>query len=186
MPIQRFAERRWKCCCADIWVRCVCTWVTGIGLMPSAADDLLQDFIAGKVLVDQLIPRADRQRGRFRTFLLTALDRFVANQFRFDSAQKRAPMAPQCATLQNLAVCEDGPDASKAFDIAWARQLIRNAIEQMQRECQSNGRLDVWDVFEARVLEPMLEGAQPVAYDVLAERSAPGDAVGCCQPAYDR
>lgn len=136
------------------------------------ADDLLQDFIAGKVLVDQLIPRADRERGRFRTFLLTALDRFVANQFRFDSAQKRAPMAPQCVSLQNLAICEEGPDASKAFDIAWSRQLIRNAIEQMQRECQVNARSDVWDVFEARVLEPMLQGAQPVAYAVLAERSA--------------
>src|SRR4051794_36682601 len=43
-------------------------------------DDLLQGFIADKVIEYNLLGYADRGRGKFRTFLLTALDRFAANR----------------------------------------------------------------------------------------------------------
>jgi DNA-directed RNA polymerase specialized sigma24 family protein len=59
---------------------------------PDRADDLLQGFLASKVLDEHLIEHADRERGKFRTFLLTALDRFIINQHRFDAAQKRSPV----------------------------------------------------------------------------------------------
>src|SRR5580658_3573374 len=55
------------------------------------ADDLIQSFLASKVLDEDLIERADQRRGKFRTYLLTALDRFLVNQHRFDRAQKRSP-----------------------------------------------------------------------------------------------
>src|SRR4051812_38640775 len=40
----------------------------------SKAEDVLQGFVADKVLERNLIALADRERGRFRTFLLAALD----------------------------------------------------------------------------------------------------------------
>src|SRR5437762_6995431 len=47
------------------------------GIQADAAGDLLNGFLADKVLERDLVARADRSRGRFRTFLLTALDRYV-------------------------------------------------------------------------------------------------------------
>src|SRR4051795_12436921 len=41
------------------------------------ADDLLQGFLADKVVEQNMIALADPTRGKFRTFLLTALERFV-------------------------------------------------------------------------------------------------------------
>src|SRR4051812_23478431 len=46
-------------------------------LAPERADDLLQSFVSRKVLEQKLIRQADRQRGRFRTFLLRTLNNFV-------------------------------------------------------------------------------------------------------------
>src|SRR5436190_1686364 len=46
-------------------------------LPPEQADDFLQAFISDKMIERDLSGRAVRERGRFRTFLLIALDRFV-------------------------------------------------------------------------------------------------------------
>jgi len=43
------------------------------GIARQEAEDLVQDFVAGKVVEKGLIAGADRQLGRFRTYLLTAL-----------------------------------------------------------------------------------------------------------------
>ena len=59
-------------------------------LQPADADDVLQDFVAGKVLERDLIAKANVQLGKFRTFLLTALDRFLLNRIRNGKAKKRA------------------------------------------------------------------------------------------------
>ena len=40
----------------------------------------------------------------------------------------------------------------------------------MQIECQSTGRADLWGVFECRVIDPALHGAEPIGYDTLVER----------------
>src|SRR3954452_18501690 len=49
---------------------------------PDRADDLVQGFLTDKVLEQDLIRQADRGRGRFRTFLLTALDNYVTSHVR--------------------------------------------------------------------------------------------------------
>src|SRR6059036_2878941 len=53
------------------------------------ADDLLQGFVCDQVVAADLLADADRGRGRFRTFLLTALDRYVARVWRTETAGKR-------------------------------------------------------------------------------------------------
>src|SRR4051812_27403034 len=41
------------------------------------ANDILQAFLADKVLDQDIIQQADRSRGKFRAFLVRALDHFV-------------------------------------------------------------------------------------------------------------
>src|ERR1044072_1839210 len=56
-----------------------------------AARDLLQSFVAEKILEKELLAQAKPTRGRFRTFLLNALDNCVVSQRRREQAQKRSP-----------------------------------------------------------------------------------------------
>jgi hypothetical protein len=140
-------------------------------LPPDRADDMVQQFVADKILARDLIARADRRLGKLRTFLLTALDRFVKNQLRDESARKRAAGSGARVGWDEH---RDGPsvgeEASAAFDVAWARSVIHEALRRMQAECERSGRPELWGVFECRVVGPILDGAPPVGYCELVER----------------
>lgn len=137
---------------------------------PHRADDLMQSFLASKVLDQDLIERADQDRGKFRTFLLTALDRFIVNQHRFERAQKRSPTAMTAIDDQpEPADNEIAPDDT--FDVAWARQVIDRTIERMKLECHGSGRADLWQVFDARVLAPTLGQTEAVPYEELITKA---------------
>ena len=141
---------------------------------PDQVDDALQSFVSGKLLDADLIARADRTRGRFRTLLLTALDRFVISRQRHDQAAKRG--GGRTESLEALPDPDAARDAREsahdadAFDIAWARQVLRQAIERTRAQCEADGRLDVWGVFECRVLRPALDGSEPTEYEHVVRR----------------
>lgn len=141
----------------------------GKRLPSEEADDLLQDFVAGKIIERGLIGRADAALGKFRTFLLAALDRYAIDRFRQQSAKKRSPDGAP------LEIGERGdllpaPPSSDAFDVAWARSVLAEALKRMREECEATGRADVWGVFQCRLLEPSLQGTAPVDYEELVAR----------------
>ena len=140
------------------------------GLTLDRAEDVVQDFVAGKVLERDLIAQADRDLGRFRTFLLTALDRFFLNWIRNQGARKRAADAGSEALGERAELLAAGDEASAAFDVAWARSVLTEAIRRMRDQCESSNRPDVWGVFESRVLAPILEGAPAADYSELVTR----------------
>lgn len=135
------------------------------------ADDLVQGFIEKKILEKDLVSVAERGRGRFRNLLLTALDNYVANEMQKKNAQKRA--ADRATSLdvdERSQMAVGGDSADHAFDQAWAKQLLNQVIERMEAECQTDGRPDIWRVFQGRVIAPIMEGADPTDYDeIVAE-----------------
>jgi hypothetical protein len=138
---------------------------------PDRADDLLQGFIADKVLAKDLIQKADRSRGRFRVFLMAALDRFVIDQVRHERAGVRSPASGSVQSVEN----GDGsdvpaPTGPDAFDTMWARQVLELAIARTREECNAAGRADVWAVLEGRVLLPTLRESDPTPLDDLVRR----------------
>jgi len=144
--------------------------VYGKRLSPEDADDLLQDFIAAKILEKELIGRADAHLGKFRTFLLTALDRFLIDHLREITARKRSPGPGGLKALWDLADQLPADPHGDAFELAWARNVIDQTVHLMRAECESSGRRDVWGVFECRLLGPILNQAEPVEYDALVGR----------------
>ena len=151
----------------------------GKGLAPDRADDLLQEFVAqdltqeffARLIEKEFLSSVERTKGKFRTFLLTALNRFMINQFRDERAKKRAPCDGVVLGVSDptwLAQTEASP--SVAFDVAWARSIVTEAVRRMRAECQESNRMDLWGVFECRVLGPALEGSDPVDYEQLARR----------------
>jgi RNA polymerase sigma-70 factor (ECF subfamily) len=138
-------------------------------LPPERADDLLQGFISDKVLERDLVGGAARGKGRFRTYLLVALHRFVSNQVRDEHRKRRSP--EHLVSLQDAPDAIDrAPEASAAFELSWARQVLADAASRMLDDCRASGRTDVWGVFDGRVLAPTVEGAECVPYERLVEQ----------------
>lgn len=140
-------------------------------IAPEEAEDLVQGFIQEKVLQRNLLASADGQRGRFRNLLATALDNYVATQWERRSAKKRAPdrgIALDDQAWQNQPGATESPD--RAFDADWARAVLMQAIGGMQADCQASRREDLWGLFEARVLRPILDECEPPCYDELVRQ----------------
>jgi len=139
-------------------------------ISPDVADDLIQGFISTKVLEGRLVSSADPARGRFRTILLTALDHYVVSVLRHDSAKKRSPEQGFVSlddSVNHLAVVPPDPDP---FDMAWAREVIAEALGRVKTECMASGSLACWNVFDCRVIAPILDGVEPLPYEQLVRR----------------
>lgn len=118
------------------------------------ARDVLQGFVCSQMLEKDLLATANRERGRFRAFLLTALDRFLVSQWRKQTALKRSPAAAVVSLSEHQSVAE--PAAADAFELAWARQVLDETVSRMKSFCLETDQADVWRVFERRLLGPIL------------------------------
>ncbi len=144
--------------------------VLGRRLSQEDAEDLLQDFIAHKVLEKGLVGRADPEVGKFRTFLRKALDRFLVDRMRRGRAKKRSAGDEAVVLGDQAGLLVAQHEGADVFDVAWARGVLSEALEQMRLQCETLQRSDVWGVFECRLLLPMLRGTKPADYRELVAR----------------
>lgn len=137
------------------------------------AKDLTQGFIHEIVLEKSLIQQATPTKGRFRSYILTALNHYIANKYYTDSAQKRRP----AGKLLDL----DGVDAAHvasmskdlspehAFNYAWASELLTRILTDVEEASRISDTSIYWNVFKDRVLDPIMKGTDPPALrDVCA------------------
>lgn len=135
----------------------------------ATADDVVQGFLAEKLVERQLLACADPSKGRFRSLLLRSLQNYAIDVLR---RNRRA------ATWQSLS--EAGPEASAVapaaaepqadvFDTTWARQVLVRSLAEMRSECLAQGQEVRWSLFERRVLRPILQDEEPPAYEALIE-----------------
>jgi len=139
------------------------------GIGRHAANDLVQGFVADKIVERDLLGHVTGAGGRFRTFLLKALGRYVISQARREGAKKRSP-GPLLSIDEAGAPIVVSPEAADPFDVAWAREVLAEALRRMRVECDTPRRSKTWNIFECRVLAPCLEGAAPTPYEHLAKR----------------
>lgn len=146
-------------------------------LASDEADDLLQAFVSSKIIEQNLLSRADRGRGRFRTFLLAALRNYLVDWRRAQSSRRNRPAGGAVASLEALRerpgradVPSAAPGPTDGFDVEWARQTLADGVRRMRQECETSGRPELWGLFELRVLGPSLEGATPPPYEEVVRR----------------
>ena len=139
------------------------------GQAPPDAQDLVQGFLA-RIIAREDLGNVGPEKGRFRTFLLTALRNFTIKQALHDKALKRG--GGQLVLSINVEQAERwcGPDLAAespelAFDRRWCRTLLALAIQRLREEHQVRGKQAL---FEA--LAPFLDGANPGDYDEVACR----------------
>jgi RNA polymerase sigma factor (sigma-70 family) len=117
------------------------------GHSPHDAQDLTQEFFA-RLLERQTFAYADPNRGRFRSFLLTSLDHFLAHEWQKVHAQKRGG-GQQILSL-DLAMAEqrydlepaDMSSPDKLFDKHWAGALLEQVLNQLEAEYQHAGKTE--------------------------------------------
>ena len=126
------------------------------------AKDLTQGFFLEIVLKRALIEHADKSRGRFRTFLLTALQQYIAEEHRKQNFRKAKPKGFLLSLdeLKSAQMPEAPADFSPedSFHYAWAAQLLDQLLEEVEAKCRADGKAIHWQVFHDRVLRPIMEG----------------------------
>lgn len=132
------------------------------------ADDLLQGFVADKLIEQNLLEHARESKGKLRTFLLVTLERYAISVYRAENAAKRRP--PEAIEMIGDQFAASGHDtAGDAFNFEWARAVIAESLTRMRDQCARMGRPDLWRIFEGRVVRPAWDGGDPTAYEQLVE-----------------
>ena len=138
------------------------------------AKDLTQGFFHEVVLGRELIQRADRTKGRFRTLLLRALDRYLVSIHRKETAQKRIPeqklISLEGSTFGDLPEAAGNLDSDEVFHYAWVCELLDRMLEEVEAECRQSGMGVHWDMFNDRILHPILASAEPLPLEELCRK----------------
>ena len=126
------------------------------------------------VLKGNLIRSADRNRGRFRSLLLAALQNFLIDAHDKQSAKKRGGdvqfvswddwMAEAPSHLSIPATAIDKWPAEKLYDVRWAATVAEQALRRLREECESRGRRRVFDALSASLTAER----EDVSYEALA------------------
>jgi len=138
------------------------------------AKDLTQGFFHEIVLGKHLIEQADETKGRFRTFLLRALDNYRISVRRAETAEKRHPKQAPISlqefdeVSQTLVSAEMKPE--EAYTYVWASQLLDEVLGEVKQGCSKDGKEVYRDLFRARVLEPIMSGREPPSLIELCRR----------------
>ncbi len=144
------------------------------GYPNEAAKDLTQGFFIEVVLGRDLVVQADQHKGRFRTYLLTALDRYVIDIHRKQSAHKRSPaqsgMALDMAELPDLPAHTGRAGPDHVFHYAWAATLLDEVLQNVEQACCTTDKAKHWQVFKARVLDPIIHNTEPPSLERVCER----------------
>ena len=118
------------------------------------AKDLTQGFFT-KAIEKSFFKGYDSRKARFRTFLRTCLDGFVANEEKAAGRVKRGGDTPTLSFDFEAADGElrqiDPPDPSSAndlFDHEWIRSLFGAAIEGLQLQCTLQKKSIHFQIFE--------------------------------------
>jgi RNA polymerase sigma-70 factor (ECF subfamily) len=130
--------------CAAYWFP-LYAFARRCGHAPPAAEDLTQGFFA-LLLSRELWAKADRERGRLRSFLLGAFKNFMHNETRRQHAEKRGgenvtfslDQAQAEAWFGAEPAADDSPE--RQFDRDWAHATVAQAFAAVEAECAHRGK----------------------------------------------
>ena len=137
------------------------------GYAADRAQDLTQEFFV-RLLEGRYLDRADPETGRFRSFLLTSLKFFVADEEDRDRAQKRGggaivPLEFSSGEERYQREPAHGETPERIFERRWALSVIDRVVEKLRDEFAQQGRLEHFER-----LKVFLLGQSEAPYATLA------------------
>lgn len=171
--------------CAALEVLCKQYWpplyayIRHRGYPAHDAQDLTQAFFA-RLLAAEWVVAADRDKGRFRSFLLMALKRFLSNEWDRSQTQKRGGRveflsldAEVAETLYATGKLATMP-AESLYERRWAITVLESVMARLRQEHEASGR-----GAEYELLKPWLtaeHGTVPYAQLAAELKVAPASA----------
>ncbi|MBS0263210.1 MAG: sigma-70 family RNA polymerase sigma factor [Planctomycetes bacterium] len=119
-----------------------------------AAQDLTQGFFS-HLLEKQILARADRERGRFRAFLLASVQNFLLNEREHARALKRGGdcqiLSLDFTTGESRYLLEPSHEltAEKLFERRWVLTLLDQVLSQLRGELSESGKPEYFEQFQA-------------------------------------
>src|SRR6185295_6897953 len=135
--------------CKTYWLP-VYAYIRRSGRPPVEAEDLTQEFFA-RLLAKEWLDGIERAGGRFRSFLLTAVNRFLANEYDRATAARRGGNVVSLQIEEAEHLLQDGvtahtcPDLS--YDRQWALTVMDRAMAALRQEAQRNEKLRQFELF---------------------------------------
>jgi len=145
--------------CQSYWFP-IYAYVRHKGYPPEDAADLTQGFFA-YLVEKQLFTRAQQERGRLRTLLLTALQRFLANERRDQQRQKRGGGVPllsideaEAEGLYSLEMA-DNSTPEILYDRQWALALLQRTLLGLRQGYEKLGRARHFDILKPALTDEL-------------------------------
>lgn len=140
------------------------------GYASDQAEDITQGFFAS-LLDGKFFQDADPDVGRFRTFLLTALQRYAGHQRQRDQAQKRGGHLRQLSIdatdgerrFGREPVVDATPESM--FQRQWALTVLQRALQSVENYYSDAGKSHLF-----AALKYHLDGGEPTSHAEVAER----------------
>lgn len=161
----RAAEALERLCCR-YWFP-LYAYVRRQGYGPDDAADLVQGFLFHLLQMRRHLAALRRERGRFRSFLLISLKRFLINEHAKAAAAKRG------GGCDHIPI--DGSEAERLYDEAsdtalrpdelydrqWAIALLTRALDRLQEEALARGEARYFEAFRPFLMEPAPRDTYP-------------------------
>jgi RNA polymerase sigma factor (sigma-70 family) len=156
--------------CRDYWFP-LYAFVRRRGHSPEDAEDVTQGFML-HLIEGPLLGRADQERGRFRSFLLGALQHFLAKELRRQQTVKRGgnrEIVSLDAEEGERRFAQEPADEvtpEVQFERSWAFALLERVFARLRAEYERAGRAELFEK-----LEPYLAGKESMpGYEQLARQ----------------
>jgi DNA-directed RNA polymerase specialized sigma24 family protein len=144
------------------------------------AQDLTQDFFL-HLLQKNITNRADPLRGKFRTFLLSALGFFLLHANEKAGTQKRGGDAMMVFLDEETAealyqLTDPAQTAEQIFDARWAATLVQATIDRLKAEMEAAGKGELFNQIRGFLIEyaksSYAEAAQATGLTIAALKTA--------------
>ncbi len=138
------------------------------GNSPVAAEDLVQGFFT-HLLAKDALASVDRTKGKFRSFLLAALQNYLANVWDQQHAVKRGGdhtmLALDTMDAETRYALEpvDTMTPERVYERRWALAVLEQVLVRLRGDYQQRGQGELFTV-----LEPVLVGGAGTGYADLA------------------
>jgi RNA polymerase sigma-70 factor (ECF subfamily) len=154
--------------CSTYWYP-LYAFVRRAGHSAHDAQDLTQEFFA-RLLAKNWLQSADREKGKFRSFLLASMRHFLANEWDRGQRLKRGggqtilSLDVEWAETRYAREPADVTSPDRIFERRWALTLLEEVLGRLRRELTDAGKAKLFEE-----LEPTLAG-EKVSYPEIADR----------------
>lgn len=141
--------------CQTYWPP-VYAFVRRQGIPRTDAEDATQAFFL-HLLNSDFVQTADRDRGRFRSFLLKSVSNYLKADYRKQTATKRGGAVEifsldfDAGEKQYNAEASESVTPEQLFERRWALTLLQNTVNQLRSEYADRNHLKLFEALEAHV-----------------------------------